>query len=405
MQYSKVSEDDKLKMLDYFFLFALGVLSCVLTFYYNSSTTLNSDVVSYILWGKDLAEGNLFLSGWDLPTNSFYLLSVFYALMGSLFGFSSLLSYLATALIYSAILVLIGVVVGKTFCSKYRIFLFVGIFLIAGIPVHSDYGLLGGAHLDIVFVTLIAFDLYSKFVCCEVEPKSSLLAVSLLILTLWSISDRLILLLGLLPLCIHFVFFYLPKRYALTPKRCIIKTAVVVFALIMAAVLPTIFNLISGSTTHGFPLPTLISVQEILPRGILLFATFGDMFDVNFWVYPINLASIISGLNFALFTCAIYVGIIESRKSHYLSCLVAVLLISAAFCFIVVWFSTYESLISLYSRRLLWIPYFEVLIIIALALGSLLKQKKSVCIKFLITFAALLLTISFMSKVKNFTQN
>ena len=104
----------KKKSCDIVFLVFVFVISYIL-FYLNNKILYVSDHTYYIISGKDIVDGNIFLDGWYASTNNYYFFSLIFALFGSMFGFTINLLNIIPSFMWSIFITFLSYIIINTY--------------------------------------------------------------------------------------------------------------------------------------------------------------------------------------------------------------------------------------------------------------------------------------------------
>jgi hypothetical protein len=256
----------------------------------------SSDAVSGLLEGKDLASGNITLSGWYLSTVSFYFTDIiWYALATKVFWYGLYQAYCIPAIMY-AILVLLAFRLSTEKVGALWAFVFC-----LGVP--SGFAtlnvLIPVIHIGTYVATLLSFILIDKY---NKTGSLASLGVYLLVLTLACFSDDIIKLIVILPVVVSSMFFIAKGKFE--KNIPLLLVTIVSYALSKAFVLYAVNH--NWFILPGIPDPTFVPFDDIwkniylFSKGFILYC--GAFF---FGKPPSDSSAIIAAFNFLIMTVLI----------------------------------------------------------------------------------------------------
>jgi len=260
-----------LKYRNAWYLLSLIALS-VLYACYATQVPLNSDAAAALLEAREVAAGNLLLSGWNLSTVSFYFTEILpYAMLIKLFGWHLGWAYLVPGVLLAAVVVL----------SAHLIVRKRGI---AGLPplvviaapgfFASNLLLVPCIHMGAYLVTLLCWWLVETY---EEHQGNWRLVLLTLLLTLALFSDDIVRYVLLLPM----LMAVLLKIRSAPRLGWVIASGL--SAVLLSKLLASLVTALGGFTTPGLPslrfasYPALWQNLELILQGVLAF------FDAEFF--------------------------------------------------------------------------------------------------------------------------
>jgi len=233
----------------------------------------NSDNMSSLLIAKDLADGNISLSGWHLSTQSYLFSDIIWtALVIKVFGFSQILSHVMPAIFYSFFSYLSFRIVYEKNKS--------GILLIAPVVLIPSFFIIANAielniHGGIYLLSMICLYCISKESLRS--PLIKLLIASLLC-GIFAESDKLIIFIFIIPCFISSSIQFAVKRQN---KDFIIALACclsIMVYLILSLALPSFFDY----NVPGIGSQSIASIHEIAGNAMLAIQGLLLYFSINF---------------------------------------------------------------------------------------------------------------------------
>jgi len=280
----------------------------ILTLFYahiSSQIRPNSDAVSGLLAGKDMANGNWTLGGWHLSTVSFYFTDIiWYGLASKSFGYGAYQAYLIPAIMYSMVTLMTFYLSRENAGSLWAIAFCVAI--PSGFAAFNT--LIAVIHVGTYVCMLVCFIMIERY-----TKTDSLLSIIIytLSLTLACFSDDIIKLIILTPILISSIYFFAKE------KRSVY--IIILFASLLAYVASKMMVRYARSNgwfiLPGIPAPTFVAFDDIgnnlylFTKGFLLYS--GAFF---FGKSPSDITAILSVFCFIILTILIIVCALSIKE-------------------------------------------------------------------------------------------
>lgn len=220
----------------------------------------NSDVMSSFREARDITEGNIFLSGWDLSTISFYFTEIIpYAIAIKIIGFNENLYYIVPG-IFMSMLVTLSLYISHT-KSRASLWPVLSVF---GIPTvfSSSIMLIAcihiGAYIYMLAIILI-IDRYRK------KNDLKLLFPYVFMLSLLVFSDDISKYAFIIPIvfvCIYRMYASLMKRDSLNTNDLLLLVFTI-SSIFIAELISFIFIKLGGFNLPGITKPHIVEFQQI----------------------------------------------------------------------------------------------------------------------------------------------
>lgn len=351
---------------EWFALVGMGIVSTILCAFFNMSGDIQSDIVSYTMWGHDIASGNPLLSGWIMPTNTFYFLSLLCAIIGSILGFNAILSSIVAALVYSLSTILTCFIILKLNKSRKSSWLMV--FTIFGISVIPFDSLWGGAHVDIAIFILLAFYLIYSAEYSNKKECCSKLGIAYFLLAFGAFSDNLVLYYGIASIITVFTLKYIfGGHYKSNRFFCVLNIGLAIIATSVAILVPKIIKKLGGFELAGYSKPSFVSTKDIGARIIGVFQDIISQFGVNFsGAYVISYQSIVALSNLVIFIILVVLAVMHYKQKVNINTFALLAIFSIIICLCMLIFMNYETIdhiYTLYTVRLLRVQFFLMLVL------------------------------------------
>lgn len=251
---------------------------------------LLSDFAYMVLSGKDMFSGNPLLQGWYTTTNRFFLLSFVYGFLGTIFGYTHSLIFIASAFYWAAFSTALSYIILRMNYNRpnlekgLKLLLFQAIMLSSSFfSVYHDY--FTGGHADAVVVSFLF--IWNISINLEQGRKTPLWTALLsLLFGLALLSDTLAVVFGWAPIClvlgIHLFFEWSDSAKR---RRIIQYLLLTVFLLITPLLLYRLLD--SADLTLKLPYSlggiTVTAVADVIDRALfyvesLLFCFGADVF-------------------------------------------------------------------------------------------------------------------------------
>jgi hypothetical protein len=269
-------EDFNLRKLFVIILFAIIMFLYCLG--HAIQTPANSDYSSIILEANSIYEGNIFLSGWNLSTVSYYTTDIpFYVLGIMIFGFTHRLLYIIPSLIY---ILTVASVLWIVYDGKMRGSLVALCFIGVPMGVFGGLSLAGPIHIVAIFYCLICV----KFLQLAERKKIFYLYFGLLFC--WTlIGDTISLwILGIPILLLGIYRIYVNQKQW---KREIIPLVIVCVSSVVSNVVLNLINFFGGFKVPGTTIPMFVELKDIGQNVYSTTIGLLNMFYANFFGNPI----------------------------------------------------------------------------------------------------------------------
>lgn len=301
----------------------------VLAFFYASISKQilpSSDAVSGLLEGKDIADGNLSLSGWFLSTVSFYFTDIiWYGIASKIFGYGQYQAYCIPAIMYSMLTLL------TFYLSKEKLSSIWAIAFCVALPsgFAALHVLIPVIHVGTYIAMLLCFILLDNYI--KTKSKITLYFYAV-ILILACFSDDIIKLLVIAPVALSSIFFIYKERR----KSTLLILAATIFSFVVSKVMVIYTRSHDWFVLPGIPDPTFVEFDNITNNLYLFIKGFISYCGAFFFGKPpSDVTAIISIFCFIIMILLIVVVAMSIREIFFYSvtnmaiCIACIIMIPA----------------------------------------------------------------------------
>ncbi|OBW95301.1 hypothetical protein [Gallibacterium salpingitidis] len=261
-------------------------------FYIKDIMIVNSDHAYYVIAGKDIMSGNIFLDGWYGSTNTFYFLDVMYGLLGELFGYNINLIYVFSSLLWA---LTVSMVVYLTISLNDKMdnnkILLILTLIYTSCYFSQSIKIIAGAHLDILllcfpFIYITSY-LHIKNNLFKIDLK---LIISSFLFFLAIFSDRLTLYFIISSIIFIYILNILKNKFYNKSISVLLKNFIFTIIIVF---LEKIFEIVLRKSGSGIELYYSDDVIKIIPFEQLIdkiqfvFAEILYLFGIDIFNKPI----------------------------------------------------------------------------------------------------------------------
>lgn len=288
-----MKENLKYKIYSLLVGMAIGILFFIN--YYNSSFLYNSDFALYTVYGKDIFNGNVLLSGWYGSTNTFYFLALIYGFFGLIFGYKlELICIVSTFFLIVAATFITYIMLRYTNDKKERFFkvIVLAVLLLSSRYFVGPLKICAGAHFDCALISSVCFYILAEELKEEKFSYKKLLLVAMcLIMAIY--SDSLTLFFAVVPFILLILYNMIRKKGQLELKKGIFALSYIISIFVLEKIIAKVIGIMGGIispwTTNGI---SFISSEEIFERLEFFIESAFYLFGGNIFGTNINITKI-----------------------------------------------------------------------------------------------------------------
>ena len=317
----RINNNEKNENLnDVIFVLLLFIVSFLLYFWYayyvcRLKYCWNADYLYYVRCGKDIMSGNILLKDWYGTTNSFYLISLIYGMVGNIVGFTPILFAVT-----SALLIALGVVLLSTYIiirsstgsliTYIKAVFFSSWFLFS--VSNNTTSIFGGSHYDVMIVSTLVL----LVVAVNNRNWSHLDIIVYVLLFIEFCSDDLSILYVFVSIILFIVsYLFFPCEYdgdyCITIWRTLFQTIPLLILYVISIVVTKMPYTISVNSGVN---PSIISGEDIFKRAGIYIQTVYSLFNGDVFSKEISIKNILvvfGSILFTLYTVCLFLDIKE----------------------------------------------------------------------------------------------